>query len=160
MLDRARDKTTASFYTETLPALSEGTYDVIVAIRGVVNHLPPNQLTPALETMADRLAPAGLVVFDTAALPPSGNDPALDVDHAPHGSDGRNVQMTPREDGRLDWQSIVCLPKHDEWFVNSRPVTPFSDERIEDSLSACGFSVSTHDGFGEGDNRTVFVATL
>lgn len=159
MLDRARGKTDANFRQRALPALPDGQFDVIVAIRGVINHLAPDELAPALEAITDRLADGGVLVFDNATLPEDGNHPELDIDKTEFGSYGRIVQMTPRTDGRLDWQSIVCLPDENEWFVNSRPMTPFADNRIESALDGCGYSVTTHDGFDETDTRTVFVAT-
>jgi SAM-dependent methyltransferase len=158
MLDRAREKTDADFRQRALPALPDGEFDVVVALRGVINHLAPDELVPALEGIADRLADGGILVFDNSSLPEDGNQPALDVGETEFGSYGRIVQMAPREDGRLDWQSIVCLPDENEWFVNSRAMTPFADERIEAELDACGYSVTTHDGFDEADTRTVFVA--
>jgi SAM-dependent methyltransferase len=159
MLDRAREKTNADFRQQALPTLPDGQFDVIVAIRGVINHLPPDDLTPALEAITDRLADGGIVVFDNASLPEDGNQPALDVGETEYGSYGRIVQMAPREDGRLDWQSIVCLPDENEWFVNSRAMTPFADDRIESVLDDCGYSVTTHEGFDDADSRTVFVST-
>jgi SAM-dependent methyltransferase len=159
MLDRAREKTDADFRQQALPTLPDGQFDVIVAIRGVINHLPPDDLTPALGAITDRLAESGIVVFDNPSLPKDGNHPALDVGETEFGSYGRIVQMTPRADERLDWQSLVCLPDENEWFVNSRAMTPFADDRIESVLDDCGYSVTTHEGFDDADSRTVFVST-
>jgi len=159
MLDCAREKTDADFRQRALPVLPDEEFDIIVALRGVINHLAPDKLAPSLKAITDRLADGGIVVFDNSSLPDDGNQPALDVGETEYGSYGRIVQMTPRADGRLDWQSIVCLPDENEWFVNSRPMSPFADDSIESVLDDCGYSVTTHDGFDEADSRTVFVAT-
>lgn len=160
MLDRARTKCDASFHQVALPSLPEdGTYDAIVALRGVINHLPPDDLGPSLRAIADRLADDGLLVFDNASLPPEGNHPALDVDDTEYGRYGRIAQMCPRSDDRLDWRSILVLPETGDVFVNSRPMTPFEDGTIADSLRECGLTVETHNGFDADDPRTVFVAT-
>lgn len=160
MLDRARKKTDATVRQIALPDVPDGgPYDVIVALRGVVNHLAPGELATSLRAIRDVLNDDGLLVFDNSALPPDGNDPALDVGITPHGSYGRIVQMSPRRDDRLDWQSILFLPDEDEFFVNSRLMTPFADATIHDALTELGLSVETHDGFDAADPRTVFVAS-
>lgn len=160
MLDRAQEKCDATFRQATLPDLPDvGEFDVVVALRGVVNHLPPHDLAPSVRAIRKRLADGGLVVFDNSPLPADGNEPALDVGETPHGTYGRIVQMRPRSDDRLDWQSIVFLPDAGEFFVNTREMTPFEDQAILDSLADRGLAVRTHDGFGPDDPRTVFVVT-
>lgn len=160
MLDRARGKCDATFRQATLPDLPDvGEFDVVVALRGVINHLPPNDLEPSMDAIRERLTDGGLAVFDNSRLPADGNEPALDVGETPHGSYGRIVQMCPRPDGRLDWQSIVFLPDAGEFFVNSREMTPFDDRTLRESLAGRGLTVETHDGFGPDDRRTVFVVT-
>jgi SAM-dependent methyltransferase len=160
MLDAARQKCDdANYRTDSLPDLGvSGTYDVIVAIRGVVNHLPPEHIEPALETLSDRLADGGVLIFDNSPLPPAGNDPGLDVGETPDGRYVRVAQMQPRADDRLDWVAVTFTPDG-EVFTNVRQMTPFADERIADALSEQDLAAETHDGYGPNDHRTVFVAT-
>lgn len=139
------------------PAL-EGKFDVVVAIRGVVNHLPPEDLGPAFESVADRLADGGVFVFDNSPLPPEGNHPAIDVGEFEDGSYARIVQMNPTEDGRLSWDAVVLL-SDGEFFIDSREMTPFEDLTVAEALSQQGFRFETHDGYGPDDGRAVFVAT-
>jgi len=125
----------------------------------VINHLPAEHLEPSLGAIQDSLADGGLAGFDNSPLPARGNEPALDVGETPDGSYGRIVQMRPRSDDRLDWQSIVFLPDSGEFFVNSREMTPFDDRTLREALAVRGLTVEIHDGFGPDDRRTVFVVT-
>ncbi|MEZ3116372.1 class I SAM-dependent methyltransferase [Halobaculum sp. MBLA0147] len=163
VVDYAREKAPsldADFVVGGLPELPvAGTFPVVVAFRGVLNHLPPAALDAAVATLADRVADDGLLVFDVSDLPPDGHDyPALDVGEGPAGTYARIVQMHPRPDGRLDWDAVV-FPPDGEPFVDSRPMTPFDDETVRSALVDAGLSVETHEGFGPDDDaRTVFVA--
>lgn len=160
MLDRAKTKCEADFRQETLPDLSvEGEFDVAVAIRGVINHLPPDDLRPALEALEVRLAAGGLLVFDNSPLPPDGNAPGLDIGTTDRGEYARIAQHVATGDGRLDWRAVTFTPDG-EFFVNSRPMTAFDDEEIASELRRFGSAVETHNGYGPGDNRTVFVGIL
>ncbi|RLM67519.1 class I SAM-dependent methyltransferase [Halorubrum sp. Atlit-8R] len=135
-------------------------FDAAVAIRGVVNHLAPADLDPALAALRDRLRPGGALVFDNSPLPPEGNRPGLDVGR---GADGaveyvRVAHHVATGDGRLDWRAVTFTPDGDP-FVDARRMTPFADERIADALAAAGFDeVDTVDGYGPADDRSVFVA--
>ena len=158
MLSVARGKCEADFRRAALPDLPvDGPFDAIVAIRGVVNHLPPDELDASLQTFAERLADGGVIVFDNSPLPPDGNRPGLDVGTTAGGRYVRIAQMQAREDGRLDWNEVVFGPDV-AVFTNSRRMTPFDDETIGAALKELGLSVETHDGFGPDDDRTVFVA--
>jgi SAM-dependent methyltransferase len=158
MLSLAREKTDATFREGALPDLTVGgTFDAAVALRGVVNHLAPAELEPALAAVADRLADDGLFVFDNSPLPPEGNDPALDIGTTAEGEYARVVQMNPTADDRLRWDSLVYVDG--EWFLDSRPMTPFADSTVAATLSRTGFAVRIHEGFGPADRRSVFVAT-
>lgn len=158
MLDVARSKCDADFRRMSLPELDlEDEYDLIVAIRGVINHLPPDDLTPAMEAIAAQLAEGGAVIFDNSPLPPEGNHPAIDVGTTEQGDYARIAQHVPTGDGRLDWRAITFTPDG-EFFVNSRPMTPFDDGTIGAELDRLGFDVESNDGYGPDDHRTVFVA--
>ena len=161
MLSLAREKCEGDVdFRETglpEPAL-EGEFDVVVAVRGVVNHLPPEDLAPALGSIADLLADGGVLVFDNAPLPPGGNHPAIDLGEFEGGTYARIVQMNPTEAGRLDWDAVV-FRSDGEFFVDSREMTPFEDLTIAEELSKQRFRFETHEGFGPDDDRTVFVAT-
>ncbi|MES3161640.1 MAG: class I SAM-dependent methyltransferase [Halorubrum sp.] len=133
-------------------------YAVAVAIRGVINHLPPAALDVSIRRLADAMADGGLLVLDNSPLPPEGNSPGLDVGR----SDDDRVRYVrvarhaPQPDGRLDWRSVTFTPEG-EPFVSSRPMTPFDDRRVREALVGAGFEVETTDGYGPGDDRTVFV---
>ena len=158
MLSVARRKCDAEFQRATLPDLPvAGRFDAVVAIRGVVNHLPPDDLLPSLHALGSRLADGGVLVFDNSSLPPEGNRPALDAATTAHGRYARVVQLRPDGEGRLDWNAVTFTDG--DCFVNSRKMTPFEDDRIATALDRVGLSVRTHDGFGPDDDRTVFVAT-
>lgn len=131
-------------------------YDAAVAIRGVINHLPPAALDRSLRRLADSLVAGGVLVFDNSPLPPDGNRPGLDVGEMPDGRYVRVARHAPRADGRLDWRSVTFTPEG-EPFVSSRPMTPFDDRTIREALVAAGLRVETADGYGPDDDRTVFV---
>ena len=137
-----------------------GPFDAAVAIRGVVNHLPPSDLAPALAALRDRLRPGGALVFDNSPLPPDGNRPGLDVGRDADGAVEyvRVAHHVATGDGRLDWRAVTFTPDG-EPFTDRRRMTPFADERIADALAAAGFDdVAVADGYGPGDDRSVFVA--
>ena len=105
MLEVARGKCDAGVLRGALPDLPvDGRFDLVVALRGVVNHLPPVVLDDALGALAARVA------------------------------DGDAV-------------------------VNSRPMTPFEDATVAEAFRRRGLDVEAHDGFGPGDDRTVFVGS-
>lgn len=156
MLDRARSKCDATFLQGGLPDLPvDDQFDVVVAIRGVINHIAPSELAFSLQSMVDALAEGGILVFDSSPLPPEGNHPALDVGETEYGEYARIAQMKPAGD-RLDWVSMTFGPDG-TFFVDKRKMTPFSDDVVEIALSELGFAVETYDGFGPEDHRTVFV---
>ena len=169
MLERAREKTlpdsetqlgsVVDFRTGGLPDLPvDREFEAIVAIRGVINHLPPEELAPALEAFSDHLSDDGVLVFDNSPLPPDGNHPGLDVGSTVDGMYARVVQMNPTTGGRLSWDSVVFTPDG-EFFIDSREMTPFDDLTIAAALSDLGFTVEPVDGYGPEDHRTVFVST-
>jgi SAM-dependent methyltransferase len=163
MLGRAREKVRGErsgaidFREATLPDLDlDEAYDAIVAIRGVINHLPPEDLSPALGALRDRLADGGLLVFDNSPLPTDGNRPGLDVGTVDGERYARVSRHVPTEDGRLDWRSVTFTP--DDVFTDRRRMTPFADDEVAAALDRAGFAVRTADGYGPADDRTVFVA--
>lgn len=164
MRSLAREKClpSADLREGALPAIdslgaADARYHVAVAIRGVINHLAPEELGPAFDTLANRLVDGGVLVFDNSPLPPDGNEPALDVGETVGGDHyARVARMRPRADGRLDWCEATFTG--DDAWVNVRPMTPFSDGRIRSALVDRGFGVETRDGYGPDDRRTVFVA--
>ena len=137
-----------------------GPFDAVVAVRGVVNHLAPSDLDPALAALRDRLRPGGALVFDNSPLPPDGNRPGLDVGRDDGGEVAyvRVAHHVATGDGRLDWRAVTFTPDGDA-FTDRRPMTPFADERIAAALDEAGFGeVDVADGYGPGDDRSVFVA--
>lgn len=159
MLAVAREKCDARFVVTGLPELAvDGEFDAVVALRGVVNHLPPDDLDASLSALAARLAPGGVLVFDNSPLPPDGNEVAYDAGTTGHGRYVRVAQMQPRADDRLNWVLVVFGPDG-ELVTDCVPMTPIPDDRIASKLADCGLTVETHDGFGPDDDRTVFVAS-
>ncbi|WP_096393874.1 bifunctional 2-polyprenyl-6-hydroxyphenol methylase/3-demethylubiquinol 3-O-methyltransferase UbiG [Halorubrum trapanicum] len=135
-------------------------FDAAVAIRGVVNHLAPRDLDPALAALRDRLRPGGVLVFDNSPLPPDGNRPGLDVGRDAEGAIEyvRVAHHVATGEGRLDWRAVTFTRDGDA-FTDRRRMTPFADDRIADALAAAGFGdVDVADGYGPGDDRSVFVA--
>jgi SAM-dependent methyltransferase len=160
LLDVARTKCDGDFRRDALPDLSvEGQFDAVVAIRGVVNHLAPGELVPSLSAVAERLAPGGVFVFDNSPLPTDGNHPALAIGTTEAGDYARIAHHVPTADGRLDWRALTLTPDG-EFFVDRRPMTPFSDDAIAEALYDVGFEITWHDGYGPDDDRTVFEAVL
>lgn len=158
MRSLARAKTDAAFHSDSLPDFDiDGRYDVIVAIRGVINHLAPSELEGAVETLVAHLASGGVLVFDNSPLPPDGNEAALDIGSSEQGAYARVVQMNSTGDGRLSWDSVV-FTSDGEFFIDSYEMTPFEDVTIAAALSQKGLAVDAIDGYGPDDHRTVFVA--
>lgn len=164
MLAAAQSKCDATFRHGALPHFDlDKTYAAAVMLRGVVNHLPPEDLAPSIELLADVLSPGGLLVFDNSPLPPDGNHPGIDIGETPHGPYARIAQHVPTGDNRLDWRSITFSPEGDV-IPDRTPMTPFSDDRLTDTCQHAGFEVEHYDGFGQtgtqrglGEARTVFV---
>lgn len=159
MLGVAKNKCNVDFRRMALPDIAiDEDFDVVVAMRGVLNHVPREDLAVSLEALADLLEDGGVLIFDNSPLPPDGNHPALDVGTVKDGDYARIAQHVPAENGRLDWREVVFTPDGD-FFVNSRKMTPYDDGTIATALSELGFSVQTSDGYGPDDHRAVFVAT-
>lgn len=157
MIDRAREKVTVTYHTAGIPGIPvDETFDVIVAIRGVINHVPPEDLDAAIHDLVSHLASDGILVFDNSPLPSDGNHPAIDVGTTDGDHYARIVQMNPREDDRLDWDQIVVTPEGTV-FVDTRQITPFDDLEIATALSAHDIVFEPFEGFGPSDSRTVFV---
>lgn len=157
MLDRAREKVDVTYQTAGLPNIPvEETFDVVVAIRGVINHLPPEDLGPAIADLVAHLASDGILVFDNSPLPSDGNQPAIDVGTVDDDYYARIVQMNPGPGERLHWDQIVITPD-DTVLVDTREMTPFDDLDIATALSTHDIVFEPFDGFGPSDSRTVFV---
>ncbi|QSG05560.1 class I SAM-dependent DNA methyltransferase [Halapricum desulfuricans] len=158
MLSRAKEKIDIEYHAAGVPGIPvDSEFDVVVAIRGVINHLPPAELEAAIEDVAARLAPDGVFVFDNSPLSPGGNEVAIDAGEADGGRYARLVQMNPDGD-RLRWDQIVFTPDGDVC-VDTRPMTPFDDLDLAVALAEHGLDVEPVDGYGPDDDRTVFVCT-
>lgn len=157
MLRRARETADASYHDGGLPDLPVAdTFDVVVAIRGVINHVSPGELDAALADMVGHLAADGLLVFDNSPLPPEGNSPAIDIGSLNGDQYARVVQMNPGPGDRLHWDQILLTPGG-EVVVDTREMTPFDDLEIAAALSTHDTVFEPADGFGPADSRTVFV---
>lgn len=157
MLDLAWEKCEASFVRGALPELPvDGEFDLVVALRGVINHVPPDRFRASLAALANRLTDGGLVVFDNAPLPADGNHPALDVGTTSDGEYARIAQHVANDDGTLEWREAIFTPDGG-LLVSTRTMTPYEDHTIAAALTQLGLQVETHEGFGPGDDRTVFV---
>lgn len=134
-----------------------GEFELVVAVRAVINHLPPDLVKRGIRAMADRLATPGVLIFDNFHFPPEGVDVALEVGEIDAGSVARIVTMNRRSEGRLNWDSVFFLPDG-EPLINRRPVTIVDDATVEVTLRDAGLDVTRVDGFHDGDDdRTVFV---
>lgn len=158
MVSVARNKCDGTFYVDALPALTvEGSFDAVIAIRGVINHVLPDEFDGALDAMIERLSDGGVLLFDNSRLPRDGNDLMLDVGATDAGDYARLAQHVATDEGHLEWRSLF-IGADGTFFVNARPMWPYRDERIESALIDRGLAVETRDGFGPGDRRTVFIA--
>ena len=135
------------------------TFPIVVAIRAVINHLPPAQIEAGIRSLADRVANPGVLVFDNFHFPPEGADVALDIGELAGNEVARIVTMNPCGPNRLNWDTVCFLPPG-ETIVNRRPVTIVDDDTIEAVLRDEGMDVDRTDGFhADDEGRTVFVAT-
>lgn len=160
MLEVAAEKCDARLVHASLPALEvAGTFDAVVAIRGVINHLEPAELQPAIAAIADHLEAGGVAIFDNSDLPPDGNAVGLDIGTTDEGEYARLAQHVALGDRELEWRSVMFLPDGD-FFTNTRRLTAFRDETVAAALDEYGFTGELLDGFDSQDRRTVFVASL
>ena len=158
MLARAREKADVEYHAVGVPGVPiDREFDLVVAIRGVINHLPPEQLEPAIEDIVSHLSGDGVLVFDNSPLAPEGNEVAIDIGETDAGTYARLVQMNP-DGGQLAWDQIVVTPDG-EVCADTRPMTPFEDIDIAAALSEHGLEIEPIDGYGPSDDRTVFVCT-
>jgi SAM-dependent methyltransferase len=157
MLSLAREKCDANFRQSALPDLDmNNKYGAIVAIRDVVNHLSPEQLKPALQTLERHLADRGILIFDNSPLPPDGNAPGIDIGTTEQGDYARIAHHASRDDGCLDWNTITFAPSKE--IVNTRTMSPFADNEIYTILSNMDVTVERNNGYGSDSYCTVFVA--
>jgi len=141
--------------------LGEG-FDAVLALHSVLNYLEPDELDASVRTLADHLAPGGVLVTDNSLLPPADEGNAADyvVGETPTGRYVRVARMRPLGD-RLEWVQVVFAP--DDVLLDSHRLTPFDDDRVRRALVDADLSVATHQGYGTGDPegttdyRTVFV---
>ena len=146
MLSRASDKVDVEYHADGVPGIPvDREFDLIVAIRGVINHLPPEQLGPAIGDLVAHLSEDGVLVFDNSPLPPEGNDVAIDTGATDDGTYARLVQMNPDGDGRLAWDQIVVTPDG-QIYADTRLMTPFADIDIAAALSGHGLDIEPVDG--------------
>lgn len=150
MVERARERTPGvSYAVDALPDLDvEGSYDLVWAPFTVVNHLPRGELGAAVRSMVDRLAPGGLLLFDTLDVQTEdGESPTRLRAHPDPEGDGfyaRLVQTYETDDGRYRWDSLVLTPDG-EWFVDRHTLTNFDPAFVAGVLAGAGLDPTVHE---------------
>ena len=98
----------------------DGRFDLVVALRGVVNHLPPAVLDEATERV---------------------------------GQGDVSAEIEAELDERRDLRDLTA------WTTDPADAQDFDDATVAKALRRRGLDVEAHDGFGPGDDRTVFVGS-
>lgn len=164
MLERARQKSAATFRVGELPDVAvgmDGPFDLILVPFTVINHLDPEELSPTLHAVEGLLTEGGVLVFDNGRFPTPGDDspsPGLQVLPTEIGDVARLTQIQPRGETRVRWNSIVFVQDRNEFFIDSHDLTTFDDAEIESILHDLGLAVDTYEGYGTDEPQTVFVA--
>lgn len=162
MLERARQKSGATFQVGTLPDVDiDDSFDLVLVPFTVINHLGSDELFPALRTLNDLLAEEGVLIFDNGRFPTPDDDsssPGLQVWPTDDGDIARLTQLQPRDEPRIRWNSIVFVQAQGEFFIDTHNLTLVDDAEIESLLHDLGFEVDIHEGYGTGEPQTVFVA--
>lgn len=178
MVERAREKSPAEPVTVRVGALPDvpvtGRFELVVAPFTVINHLPPDAVRPALETMAGHLAAGGVLALDNGWFDAVGEEPVgprLQVVDTELGDVARLLQVravsangpADADDGpatgRVRWESVVLVQDRQEWFLDTHELTAIEDAVLEAHLAELGLVVETHAGYGTGGPETVFVCT-
>lgn len=162
MVERARQKSDATFQVGTLPDVDvDESFDLVLVPFTVINHLGSDDLSPTLQTLNDLLTEGGVLILDNGRFPTPDNDssaPGLQVWPTEAGDIARLTQLQPRDETRIRWNSIVFVQAHGEFFIDTHDLTVFDDDEIESRLHDLGFEVDTYEGYGTGEPQTVFVA--
>jgi SAM-dependent methyltransferase len=162
MVERARQKSDATFQVGTLPDVDvDKSFDLVLVPFTVINHLGSDDLSPTLQTLNDLLTEGGVLILDNGRFPTPDNGssaPGLRVWPTEAGDIARLTQLQPRDETRLRWNSIVFVQTHGEFFIDTHDLTVFDDDEIESRLHDLGFEVDTYEGYGTGEPQTVFVA--
>jgi len=162
MVERAREKSAATFRVDRLPDLSvEGSYDLVWAPFTVLNHLPTPDLGAAVRAMVERLASDGLLVVDVLTVASGGEGPGLSTYDAEEGEYARLTQVHPAEGDRHQYDSLVVTPEGDV-FVDTHDYYDHDVSFVEGVLAGAGLSASVEDWYGLDagwDDGTVFVGT-
>lgn len=154
MVERARTKSDATFRVDALPDLSVAeTFDLVWLPFTVVNHLDPDELEPALDACADRVADGGLLLVDSMVMPEEGAPPGLRSHRTAEGSYARLAQVHRVDGRRYRWDSVVFTPDG-EFFVDVHDLTDFEAAELAARLEERGFAVEAHDGYAGADPST------
>ncbi|WP_423744361.1 class I SAM-dependent methyltransferase (plasmid) [Haladaptatus sp. SPP-AMP-3] len=159
MLDRAREKSSATFRAGALPDIElNRTFDLVWVPYTVVDYLELDTLPSALATLTELVAADGLLVVDTGDFHELGA-PGFQLLSCDEGSCARLFQYHRVDADHVRMDALVFLD--DEWFFDRHTLLDVPDESIAEAFRARGFTVETADWYGTPtamDDPTVFVA--
>lgn len=153
MVERAREKSDATFRVDALPDLSvSGSFDLVWAPFTVINHLGPAEVGPAVRAMADRVVDGGVLVVDSLAVTPDDETqtPHLSTYDAGDGLYARLTAIHPTGGDHHAYESLVFTPDG-EWFVDTHDYYDHDEAFLEGVLAGAGLAVDVHDWYGLDD---------
>lgn len=154
MVDRARENAPgATLRVDSLPDLSvNGQYDLVWAPFTVLNHLSKDAFPEGLAALADRVAPGGALVFDSAAFPNEEEWFWLRTYETEQGDVARIGDVQALDDTVYRWHSLVFSPEG--WFVDRHDLYVPDEAFVTGALASLGFETSVHEGYGPETRAT------
>lgn len=160
MIDRAREKSDATFRVDSLPDLEvEGKFDLVWAPYNVIEYVSCDEVIPAVQSLANTVAEPGILVLDAGEVETS-DSPSFRMVNGSEETCAQLFQYVEIDEMRARMDAIVFTS--DDWFFDRHTLLNVPDETIASTLREAGFDVTTHDGYGpEGlYHSTVFLASL
>lgn len=154
MLARAHEKSDSRFCVGALPDLPiSGKFDLVWVPFTVLNYLTPDELRPALESLASVTAEDGLLVCDT------GDFPDMTGTQLETAGEYARIFQFRRSGHRVRMDAVIF--DGESWVTDRHTLTQFSDEEIEEELRKQKFIVERHGWYTERTmmaDPSVFVA--